>query len=115
MMKNTPALRIIALSFFLVLLKNGLFAQDNRENASLIIKEIMDEKGIEQAQNLFEEILSDTSQYILIESELNVHGYQLLRQGKFDQALAVLKMNVQAFPDSWNVYVLSQRTGTFTG
>lgn len=104
MMKNAPALRIIALSFFLVLLTNGLSAQDNRANASLIIKEIMDEKGIEQAQNLFEEILTDTSQYILIESELNVLGYQLLRQGKFDQALAVLKMNVQAFPDSWNVY-----------
>lgn len=103
-MKNSLAFRILALSCLLLLLSNGLFSQDRKENAAKLIELSITEQGITEAQKAFEKILSDTSQYILLESELNVLGYQLARQRKLDEAIAVFKMNVQAFPASWNVY-----------
>ena len=92
------------LTFFVLLLPALALSQESKLNASVLIKEIMDKQGIEEAQKKFEEILADSSQYLLIESELNVLGYQYGRQRKNDEALAVLQMNVQAFPGSWNVY-----------
>jgi CubicO group peptidase (beta-lactamase class C family) len=46
---------------------------------------------------------NDTS-YSYQESELNELGYQFLEMKKFDEAIAVLKLNVEAFPASANVY-----------
>ena len=103
-MKNYLAHRILVLSCLLVLLSNALFSQDSRENAAKLIEHSINEQGISEAQNIFEKILSDTSQYILLESELNVLGYELASQRKLDEAIAVFKMNVKAFPASWNVY-----------
>ena len=36
--------------------------------------------------------------------ELNTLGYQLLRRGDRKAAIEVFKLNVEAFPTSWNVY-----------
>lgn len=82
----------------------GALGQETKQNASKLIDEIINDLGIEEAQKKFKEILSDTSQYILIESEFNRLGYAYLYQGKSEEAVAVLKMNVKAFPASWNVY-----------
>jgi len=38
------------------------------------------------------------------DSELNSLGYALLRQGNKKAAIEVFKLNVEAFPNSWNVY-----------
>ncbi|MCB0282003.1 MAG: DUF2911 domain-containing protein [Calditrichaeota bacterium] len=38
------------------------------------------------------------------EVELNAYGYQLMGAGKLDDALKIFKLNVDRFPDSWNVY-----------
>ncbi len=38
------------------------------------------------------------------EAEMNTYGYQLMGQGKMDEALAVFRKNVADHPDSWNVY-----------
>lgn len=40
----------------------------------------------------------------LVEDEMNTIGYQLLRSEKIDEAVAVLKLNVDAFPKSFNAY-----------
>ena len=40
----------------------------------------------------------------IAETSLNRLGYVLLRMKKTNDAVAVFKINVQAFPDSWNVY-----------
>ena len=37
-------------------------------------------------------------------NELNALGYELLRRGEREPAIAVFKLNVEAFPDFWNVY-----------
>lgn len=38
------------------------------------------------------------------EVELNAYGYQLLGQGRLDDAIEIFKINIQRHPDSWNVY-----------
>ena len=35
---------------------------------------------------------------------INALGYTMLAQGKGDDAIALFKLNVEAYPDSWNVY-----------
>ncbi|HKQ50999.1 MAG TPA: tetratricopeptide repeat protein, partial [Pyrinomonadaceae bacterium] len=40
----------------------------------------------------------------LPESPMNSFGYALLRNKKVDEAIEILKLNVEAFPSSWNVY-----------
>lgn len=42
--------------------------------------------------------------YDFDESELNELGYELLGRNKTSDAVEILKLNVQAYPDSWNVY-----------
>jgi tetratricopeptide (TPR) repeat protein len=41
---------------------------------------------------------------IATEAEINAYGYQLLGQGKTDDAIAIFAKNVKDHPDSWNTY-----------
>ena len=38
------------------------------------------------------------------EADVNVVGYQLMAQGKLDEAIAMFRKNVKDYPRSWNVY-----------
>ena len=38
------------------------------------------------------------------EAELNLLGYRYLGEGRVDDAIAVFEINVEHFPESWNVY-----------
>ncbi len=38
------------------------------------------------------------------ESTMNDAGYFLLRNGRVEEAIEVFRLNVEAYPDSWNVY-----------
>jgi len=40
----------------------------------------------------------------IAEQAMNKLGYELLRMKRINDAIAVFEMNMQAFPDSWNVY-----------
>lgn len=42
--------------------------------------------------------------YDLSEQQLNVLGYRLMQQGKLKEAIRVLQLNVEAYPQSGNVY-----------
>ena len=39
-----------------------------------------------------------------VEQDLNVLGYKLMGLEKLDKAIQIFKLNVEYFPDSWNVY-----------
>jgi len=90
--------------FVLVLFPILVLSQEGKPNASTTIEQIINEQGIEEAQQKFDEILFDTSKYIFLENEFNILGYGFARERKFDEAIAVLGMNVKAFSNSWNVY-----------
>lgn len=38
------------------------------------------------------------------EAEVNQHGYELLGEGKSDEAIAIFRRNVKDHPESWNVH-----------
>jgi CubicO group peptidase (beta-lactamase class C family) len=44
------------------------------------------------------------AQYDFREPELNRLGYQLLQRGRVDDAIQIFQLNVQEYPNSWNVY-----------
>jgi len=44
------------------------------------------------------------ARYFFLEAEINQFGYQFMQEGKLQQAISILKANVELFPRSWNVY-----------
>jgi tetratricopeptide (TPR) repeat protein len=42
--------------------------------------------------------------YVRAERDLNLLGYELMGQKKLDLAVGVFKLNVEVYPDSFNVY-----------
>ena len=61
--------------------------------------------GIKAAVRQYQSLKQrNDSAYDFSESELNELGYQLMAKNKMPDALAILKLNAEAFPTSWNVY-----------
>jgi len=74
-------------------------------SAATVVELTLDESGIEEAKKKYEELKQDDSQkYFFGESEFNRMGYRLMGQGKIKEAIEIFKLNVEAYPDSWNVY-----------
>jgi CubicO group peptidase (beta-lactamase class C family) len=66
---------------------------------------VITEKGVAAGLTSYGEMRGKhADEYSLVESEMNIIGYELLNLKKFDEAIAVLKLNVEAFPKSSNVY-----------
>jgi tetratricopeptide (TPR) repeat protein len=42
--------------------------------------------------------------YDFTEREVNRYGYDLMRDGKLEDALQVFELNTKLFPDAWNTY-----------
>jgi CubicO group peptidase (beta-lactamase class C family) len=64
---------------------------------------IIEEKGIQAGIAHFNTI-KDNDTFDLNEGEMNAIGYQLMGAGKTEEALQVFKLNVDEFPESFNVY-----------
>jgi tetratricopeptide (TPR) repeat protein len=47
---------------------------------------------------------SDPSDAAIEESALNQAGYRLLRENKIKEAIILFRLNVEFYPNSWNVY-----------
>ena len=61
--------------------------------------------SITAAINKYHELKkNNANDYNFKESQLNNFGYQLLQAGKIDQALVLLKLNAESYPQSSNVY-----------
>ncbi|MEO8513470.1 MAG: serine hydrolase [Ignavibacteria bacterium] len=70
------------------------------ETISVIIKE----KGIDAAITEFTKLKENKEEYRVNEREINQLGYMMLQDGKIKESVSVFKMNVEAFPESANVY-----------
>ncbi len=63
------------------------------------------QKGIAAALNQYRNLKSTQSNsYSFAENELNSLGFQLLNTQNFKEAIEILKLNVEAFPQSFNAY-----------
>jgi len=62
------------------------------------------EKGIIKAIVAYNELKARKAEFYLREAEMNQLGYTYLQGGKVQEAIEVFRLNVEAFPGSWNVY-----------
>lgn len=63
------------------------------------------QSGIDSTINQYNEILKTGSdKYNFKEVQLNSLGYQILQAGKTKDAIEIFKLNVAAYPNSFNVY-----------
>lgn len=65
--------------------------------------ETMAKEGIAAGLSFYEKA-KEASEYRLDESEMNRFGYEFLQTERTEEALTVLKLNVEAFPNSFNTY-----------
>jgi hypothetical protein len=73
--------------------------------AALAVGETIESSGIEAALKKYRELKQNPSaDYFFSEGSFNSLGYQLLGKGKTAEAIEILKLNVEAYPESWNAY-----------
>jgi CubicO group peptidase (beta-lactamase class C family) len=83
----------------------GREPQAPKRSIARVLQSTMREKGIEAAVAQYRELKEESpSDYGLGQGELNQLGYSLLAGGRVDDAITIFNLNVEAFPQSWNVY-----------
>ena len=74
-------------------------------SAACIVGNKMKAHGVEAGLKAFQKMKqAEEGKYIFKEKEFNSLGYAFLYVEKTDEAIAVLKLNVKEYPDSWNCY-----------
>jgi glyoxylase-like metal-dependent hydrolase (beta-lactamase superfamily II) len=74
-------------------------------SAATLLEQIIAESGIKTALDKYKEIRTQKEQkYYFDEAEFNRLGYRLLGGKRISEAIEVFKMNIEMYPDSWNVY-----------
>ena len=84
------------------ILYNKTYDEPKRSAAAILYKEI-EEKGIDAAISDIKK-LKESKEYDFNEAEINMMGYTFMRIGKLKEAIEVFKLNIELFPNSWNVY-----------
>jgi len=104
LLNNTGRAPLGAISeAILALLHGGRPGPVRQSLARALTKEIRSD-GLSSALESYEAMKQDTAAYVLNESEMNSIGYQYLQSGRQAEAIAIFKLNVEAFPASSNVY-----------
>jgi glyoxylase-like metal-dependent hydrolase (beta-lactamase superfamily II) len=75
------------------------------QSAAQVLEKVLDEEDLEAAAATFREMLPQRGEkFFFDENQINALGYRLMGQDRLDEAIAVFRMNVELFPDAWNVY-----------
>ena len=74
-----------------------------KPSIALRFKEIIDTNG---PGDLFEAYLElkKEGRYAIEEEQINALGYYYLKEGQLDAAIKLFEINIDAFPNAWNVY-----------
>jgi len=75
-----------------------------KKSIAYSLLDAIEKDGITKALSYYKEIRDSGNYYYLNESEMNGVGYQFLQSNRAKEAAAVFKMNVEAFPNSFNTY-----------
>ncbi|MGB8889473.1 MAG: DUF2306 domain-containing protein [Candidatus Korobacteraceae bacterium] len=81
-------------------------AFDHRKSIAETLSATIASSGIGQAAQQYHDLkaAAGAAIYNFDEDELNTLGYQLIRTKKFEEAIRVFELNVEAYPQSANVY-----------
>ncbi len=83
----------------------GREPQPPKQSIARLLQSTIREKGVEAAITQYREVKAkNPPDYELGERELNQLGYYLLGEKRTDDAIAILKLNVESFPKSANTY-----------
>ena len=76
-----------------------------KQSISMVLYELITEKGIDAAVEKYYSLKKKKpDKYDFKEAELNTLGYRLLGEKKNVEAIAILKLNTEAYPKSPNAY-----------
>ena len=76
-----------------------------KEPASEKLAQAIDEDGVEAGVARYRDLVAKGSADLFFdENGFNLLGYRYLGERKVDAAIAVFEINVENFPESWNVY-----------
>ena len=80
-------------------------AYDPRKSIAETLSATIASSGVDVAAKQYHDLkAAASSTYNFDEDELNALGYQLIRTKKFEEAIRILQLNVEAYPKSGNVY-----------
>src|SRR5262249_36754111 len=80
-------------------------AFDVRKSIATTISATIASSGMDQAVRQYHDLkAAQPAAYNFDERELNTLGYEFLNARKFPEAIRIFQLNVQAFPQSSNVY-----------
>ena len=80
-------------------------AYDSRKSIAETLSATIASSGIDAAARQYHDLkAAGLATYNFDEGELNSLGYELIRTKKFKEAICVLQLNVEAYPQSSNVY-----------
>ena len=80
-------------------------AYDSRKSIAEVMSTAVASSGIDGAVKRYRDLkTAGLPNYNFDEEELNTLGYQFLSANKFKEAVAILQLNVEAYPNSSNVY-----------
>ncbi len=75
------------------------------QSAATVLGQVIAESGMDAALKKYAEIKNaPLEKYYFDEVEMNRSGYQLINQNKLKEAIEIFKMNVELYPEAWNVY-----------
>lgn len=78
---------------------------NNKNSAACIVGTDMKKGGVEAGLKVFQKLKgAPEGKFVFKEKEFNALGYAFLYLQKTDEAIAVFKLNVKEYPDSWNCY-----------
>lgn len=92
------------LTFGIVNILYGMEPVNPQKSAAMELSKLIKENGIEPALEEFSKIKENKAEYKVSEREMNQLGYILLQDGKITESVKVFKLNVELYPESFNVY-----------
>jgi len=80
-------------------------AYDSRKSIAATLSATIVSSGVNDAARLYRDLkLVASAKYNFDENELNTLGYQLIKTKKFNEAISIFQLNVEAYPKSSNAY-----------
>jgi len=109
--KNSRIIIVLHLAVLMAVFSTlGIFAQEEaaeeKESATAVIEQVLNEKGIDAARAKFFLLKTKKEDYSFIEAEFTALGNKLIQAERPHEAVAVLEMAAEIFPNSTNVYRL---------
>lgn len=74
-----------------------------KKSTATTLSDVIEKEGIKAALQFYQEI-KDSPKYHINENEMNMLGYELMGSNSAEEAAAVFLLNLEAFPNSFNVY-----------